>query len=173
MGKPETTLGSKTFAELRKHNMSAMKLHGSEFQRGLPDYLVWAPASVIVAFELKVASDTVQALNALSDNQWSVLHSLAQTCIGAHVAFGDVDARVCGVASCYRMDVGIMGDHVLYEKRGFAYHHPRHEESDVWIVSDKLSQDLYTKKALYGELARLVAEHIAKINQRSAERAWQ
>ncbi len=88
----ESELGSLMAKALRKSGATVFKLHNDGMQRGLPDYILWARGSRVVALELKVARSLAEALAGLSPGQESVLRSLALTSSGAVIAYGDRDS---------------------------------------------------------------------------------
>ena len=98
----ESVLGAYVVSKLKAEKLQAMKLHGTKFQRGLPDYLIWGRDVPLLGAELKVASTFLEALDLLSGHQRSVLYSMAKSEHGALLIWGN--GVECGVAKLWDYD---------------------------------------------------------------------
>lgn len=97
----EKDVGKVMRTAFQKKLWKIIKLHNTELQRGLPDYVMWNTGLPIINPELKTAKSGSMAINHLTPNQKSVLVSQSLSHTGSIVVFGDKtpDGYVAGF--CY------------------------------------------------------------------------
>lgn len=93
----EKELGAAMCKAFGRHLWKCFKLNNDEFQRGLPDYLLWGTGVPLMTLELKIAVNDSQALNKITPGQGSIIMSLQKTTHGTWLVFGASDATQGGV----------------------------------------------------------------------------
>ncbi len=93
----EKELGSAMVKAFGKRLWKCFKLNNDEFQRGLPDYLLWATNIPLGTFELKIAENDSQALNKITPGQGSIILSLQKTMHGTMIVYGSSGADKGGL----------------------------------------------------------------------------